>query len=110
MNLKKRMDSFWTFEMMTLCLLHIENKKMWIQKNVLVISKLKLKIGHHKMNNLLVRCIEFFLIYIFFIFKNLAHCDFHHLLQLIFHFTLKYLNISLNFLTNHMFKDTYKVV
>jgi hypothetical protein len=32
--------------------------KMWIQKNVIVI--LKQKIGHHKMNNLIVRCIEIF--------------------------------------------------
>jgi hypothetical protein len=54
------MDSLWTFEMMTLCLLHIENYKCGFKKYVLVISKLKLKIGHHKMNNLLVRCIEFF--------------------------------------------------
>ncbi len=42
MNLKKRMDSFWTFEMMTLCLLHIENKKMWIQK--ICTSNIKIKI------------------------------------------------------------------
>ncbi len=83
---------------------------MWIQKICTSNIKIKKKIGHHKMNNLLVRRIEFFPIYIFFIFKNLTCCDFHHLLQLIFHFTLKYLNVSLNFLTNHMFRDTYKVV
>jgi hypothetical protein len=62
------------------------------------------------MNNFIVRCIENFPIYLFFVFKNLTHHDFCHFLQLIFHFTLKSLNISLNILTNHMFKDIYKVV
>ncbi len=40
---KKRMDLLWTFEMMTLCLSHIENEKCGFKKYVIVISKLKLK-------------------------------------------------------------------
>jgi len=40
---KKRMDSLWTFEMMTLCLSHIENEKCGFKKDVIVISKLKNK-------------------------------------------------------------------
>ncbi len=32
MSLKKRMDSLWTFEMMTLCLSHIENEKCGLKK------------------------------------------------------------------------------
>jgi hypothetical protein len=47
---------------------------------------------------------------IFFIFKILTHRDFCHFLQLIFHFTLKSLNFSLHFLTNHMFRDIYKAI
>jgi len=62
------------------------------------------------MNNLIVKCIEIFPIYIFFIFKIWTHRDFCHFLQLIFHFTLKSLIFFLNFLTLHMFKDIYKVV
>jgi hypothetical protein len=64
MNFKKRMDSLWTFEMMTLCLSHTKNEKCGLNKYVIVISKKK-KIGHHKMNNLIVRCIENFPIYIY---------------------------------------------
>jgi hypothetical protein len=64
--------------MMTLCLSHIENEKCGLKKYVIVISKLKLKIGHRKMNNLIVRCIEIFPIQFFFIFKILTHHDFHH--------------------------------
>ncbi len=60
MIFKKKKDSLWTFEMMTLCLSHIENEKCGLKKYVIVISKLKIKIGHHKMNNLIVRCIENF--------------------------------------------------
>jgi hypothetical protein len=62
------------------------------------------------MNNFIVRCIEFFFNIYIFVFKNLTHCDFCHFLQLIFHITLKSLNFPLNFLTNHMFKDIYRVV
>jgi len=47
---------------------------------------------------------------IFFIFKIWTHHDFCHFLQLIFHFTLKSLNFSLHFLTNHMFRDIYRAV
>jgi hypothetical protein len=65
MNFKKKIDSLWTFEMMTLCLSHIENGKCGLKKYVIVISKSKLKIGHHKMNNLIVKCIKYFPIYIF---------------------------------------------
>jgi hypothetical protein len=83
---------------------------MWIQKNVILMSKFKLKIVYHKMNNFIIRCIENFPIYIYFIFKILTRCDFRHFLQLIFHFTLKKLNFSINFLTNHMFRDIYRVV
>jgi hypothetical protein len=43
MSFKKRMDSLWTFEMMTLCLSHIENENFELKKNVKVISKSKLK-------------------------------------------------------------------
>jgi hypothetical protein len=60
MNFKKRMDSLWTFEMMTLCLSHTKNEKCGLKKYVIVISKIKIKIGHHKINNLIVRCIENF--------------------------------------------------
>jgi hypothetical protein len=84
---------------------------MWTQKLChSIIKKKKKKIGHHKMNNLIIKCIEIFSIYIFFIFKNLTCHEFHHFLQLIFHFTLKFLNFSLNFLTNHMFMGIFKVV
>jgi len=58
MSFKKGMDSLLTFEMMTLCFSHTRNENCGFKKNVIVISKLKLKIGHHKMNNLIVRCIE----------------------------------------------------
>jgi len=34
--------------------------KMWTQK--LCHNNIKIKIGHHKMNNLIIRCIEIFLI------------------------------------------------
>ncbi len=43
MNFKKRMDSLWIFEMMTLCLSHIEYEKCGLKKYVIVISKLKLQ-------------------------------------------------------------------
>jgi hypothetical protein len=43
MSFKKRMDSLWTFEMITLCLSHIENENFELKKYVIVISKLKLK-------------------------------------------------------------------
>ncbi len=43
MNFKKRMDSLWTFEIMTLCLSHTENENCGLKKYVIVISKLKLK-------------------------------------------------------------------
>ncbi len=39
MNFKKKKDSLWTFEMMTLCLSHIENEKCGFKKYVIVISK-----------------------------------------------------------------------
>jgi len=62
------------------------------------------------MNNLIVRCIEIFPIQFFFTFKILTSHDSHHFFQLVFHFTLKFLKFSLNFLTNHMFKDIYSMV
>jgi hypothetical protein len=37
------MDSLWTFEMMTLCLSHIENEKCGFKKYVIVLSKYKYK-------------------------------------------------------------------
>jgi len=40
---KKKMDPLLIFEMMTLCLSHIENEKCGLKKYVIVISKLKLK-------------------------------------------------------------------
>ncbi len=43
MSFKKRMDSLWTFEMMTLCLSLIENENCGIKEYVIVMSKLKLK-------------------------------------------------------------------
>ncbi len=54
------MDSLWTFEMMTLCLSHTKNEKCGFKKYVIIILKLKLKINHHKINNLIVRYIENF--------------------------------------------------
>jgi hypothetical protein len=42
---------------------------MWTQKNAKVVLKLKLKIKHYQMKNLLMKCIEIFLIYIFLNFK-----------------------------------------
>jgi hypothetical protein len=94
--------------MMTLCLSHIENEKCGLKKYVIVIF-FKLKKGRHKMNNSIVRCIKIYPIFFFFIFQILT-CDFLHFLPLIFHFTLKSLNFSLNFLNNHMFRDIYRVV
>jgi hypothetical protein len=43
MNFRKKLDSLWTFEMMTPCLSQIENEKCGFKKYVIVISKLKLK-------------------------------------------------------------------
>jgi hypothetical protein len=43
MSFKKEIDSLWTFEMITLCLSHIENENCGFKKYVIVISKLKLK-------------------------------------------------------------------
>jgi len=60
MSFKKRMDSLWTFEMMTLRLSHTKNENYGFKKYVIVISKLKLENGHYKMNNFIVKCIEFF--------------------------------------------------
>jgi hypothetical protein len=39
----KKMNSLWIFEMMTLCVSHMENEKCGLKKNVIKISKLKLK-------------------------------------------------------------------
>ncbi len=33
MSFKKRMDSLWTFEIMTLCLSHIENEKCGLKNS-----------------------------------------------------------------------------
>ncbi len=41
MSFKKKIDSLWTFEMMTLCLSHIENEKCGFKKQA--ISKIKFK-------------------------------------------------------------------
>jgi hypothetical protein len=60
MSFKKKIDSLWTFEMITICLSHKKIENYGLKKYVIVISKLKLKISHHKMNNLIVRCIENF--------------------------------------------------
>ncbi len=43
MRFKKKMDSLWTFEMMTFCLSHIENENYGFKKYVIVISKYKYK-------------------------------------------------------------------
>ncbi len=43
MSFKKKMDSLWTFEMMTLCLSYTKNEECGFKKYVIVISKLKLK-------------------------------------------------------------------
>ncbi len=43
MSFKKRMDSLWTFEMMTLHLSHIENENYKLKKYIIVMSNLKLK-------------------------------------------------------------------
>jgi len=40
---KKNGLELWTFEMMTLCLSHIENEKCGFKNYVIVLSKLKLK-------------------------------------------------------------------
>jgi len=40
---------------------------MWIQKNVKIVSNVFLKKNHHQIENLLVKCIETFLISIFLI-------------------------------------------
>jgi hypothetical protein len=48
MSFKKRLDSLWTFEMMTLCLSHIENENVDSKK---CHSNIKIKIKktcHHK--------------------------------------------------------------
>jgi hypothetical protein len=42
---------------------------MWTQKNAKVVFKLKLKNKHYQMKNLLVKCIDIFLIYIILNFK-----------------------------------------
>jgi hypothetical protein len=44
---------------------------MWTQKKCQNNIKIKIKIKHHQMKNLLVKCIETFLIYIFLILKKL---------------------------------------
>ncbi len=43
MSFKKKIDSLWTFEMITICLSHTKNEKRGYKKYVIVISKLKLK-------------------------------------------------------------------
>ncbi len=43
MSYQKIMDSKWIFEMMTLCLLAKENKRGGLKKNVIVMSKSKIK-------------------------------------------------------------------
>jgi hypothetical protein len=63
MSCKKRMDSLWTFEMMTLCLSHIENEKCGLKKYVLFISISKLCI--YILEKYIGRHIENFPIYIF---------------------------------------------
>jgi len=84
-----KINSLWTFEMMTLCLSHTKNEKCGFKKYVIVISKINKKISHHEMNNLIVKCIEIFSISFLFVVKNLNCHDFCHFLQLILHFTLK---------------------
>jgi len=57
MSFKKTMDSLWIFEMMTLCLSYIENENVDSKK---CHSDIKLKKGHYKINNLIIKCIEIF--------------------------------------------------
>jgi hypothetical protein len=68
------LDSLWTFEMMIPCLSHIKNEKCGFKKchsniktiHFMVVYK---KIHHHKMNNLIVRCIKKISIFFFHIKK-----------------------------------------
>jgi hypothetical protein len=59
------------------------------------------------MKNLLVKCIEVFLIYIILIFKSFKWHDFYRFLSLKVHFTLKNLIFCMDFFINHMFRDIH---
>ncbi len=67
MNSKKIMDSLWTFEMRTL---RFSNKKMKNvdSKNMTKQCQNQNFKKNHQMKNLLMKCIETFLIYIYIIF------------------------------------------
>jgi len=59
------MDSLWTFEMMTLCLSHIENEKCGLKKYDLFISRSKLYIYIYILEKYIGRYTENFPIYIY---------------------------------------------
>jgi hypothetical protein len=61
------------------------------------------------MKILLVKCIEFFLIYVFLIYKSLKWCDCCKFLSLKVHFTLEILIFYMDFLINHMFRDIHRL-
>jgi len=61
------------------------------------------------MKNLLMKCIETFLIHMFLIFKSFKWCDCYKMLSLRVHFTLNILTFCMDFLINHMFKDIHKL-
>jgi hypothetical protein len=59
------------------------------------------------MKNLLVKCIESFLLYIFLIFKSFKWHDCYKVLSMSVHFTFK--NFCMDLLINQMFKDIHKL-
>jgi hypothetical protein len=67
------------------------------KKSQNIVKKIK-KIKHHQMKNLLVKCIENFLIYIYFlVLKSFKWCDCYKFLFLKIYFTLKNLIFCMNF-------------
>jgi hypothetical protein len=72
------MDSLWTFEMMTLCLSHIENEKCGLKTYVLCISISKLYIYWKNILEDTLKIFQYIYIYIYFIFKNLICYDLCH--------------------------------
>jgi hypothetical protein len=61
------------------------------------------------MKNLLVKCIETFLVYIFLIKKSFQWHDYYKFLSLKVHFTLKIIISWMDFLVNHMCQDIHKL-
>jgi hypothetical protein len=61
------------------------------------------------MKNLLMKCIETFLIYIYLAFQSFKWCDYYKFLSLRIHFTINFLIFYMDFFINHMFRDIHRL-